>query len=134
MGGGGGGFEFFLSVGAGVFRSLGSFTLVDVVVLGGLLCLTSTLFFWDSLWEDFCRVFFLEVSANSLMDYNLLSPMDVNAYVGAGFVIVSIKYSEALGSASWLDTPGILLCSGKNSTGSTMCSALVLLTYTLWTL
>ena len=44
MGVGGGNFGFCLDVGAGFSRLLGSFTLVDAVVLGRLLCLTSTLF------------------------------------------------------------------------------------------
>ena len=39
------GFEGFISAVAGVFRLLRSFTLSDAVVLGRLICLTSTLFF-----------------------------------------------------------------------------------------
>ena len=40
-----GGFEFCLDVGDGVFILLGSFTIRYAIVLGGLLCLNSTLVF-----------------------------------------------------------------------------------------
>ena len=49
-------FEFFLSVGSGVFHFLGIFTLRDALVLGRLICLTSTLVCAVSLWGVSCVV------------------------------------------------------------------------------
>ena len=85
MGVGVGGFELFLSVGARVFRSLGSFTIRDVVDFGGLLCLTSTLVCSVSLCGSYYGVgFFLKISANFPLACKLLAPMDANGGVGSG--------------------------------------------------
>ena len=77
-------------------------------------------------------VFCLDIFANLLMDCNLIAPMDANGDVGSGFAIYYIKYSAALVDASLLDTRGILLFSGRDSTVSAMHSDLVLPTYTVW--
>ena len=53
-----GDFEYFLDIGAGVGRVLGSFTLGDTVVLGGLLYLTSTFICAVSLRGGYCGVVF----------------------------------------------------------------------------
>ena len=67
------GFEFFLYVSAGFGRLLGSFTFGYAVVLGGLLCLNSTLVCAVSLWGDSFWIFFcLKISANFLMACNFL--------------------------------------------------------------
>ena len=64
-------FEFCLDVGAGVCRLIRIFTIKDAVVLGELLCLTSTLVCVVSLWGASCGVVFgLNVTANLL--YGLL--------------------------------------------------------------
>ena len=114
-------FEFWLYVDAEVGRLLGSFTLRDAVVLGGSLCLTSTLVCSVSLWGIYCGVVVcLKISAKLMITCNFLDHMDAHGAVGAGFLIASIKSSAILVDDSWLDTPGILLWSGKNNTVSVM--------------
>ena len=68
------------------------------------------------------------------MACNLISPMYEKGAVGARFSIASIKSSAALVAASLLDTPVILLYSGRSFTVSEMCSSMFLLTYTVWNL
>ena len=146
-------FELLISVGSGFCSLLGSFTLGDSVVLGGLLFLTSTLVCVVSLWVGSCVGFFimsfptlgnypqnrsshsyvicLKIRTKFLAACNFISPMDENGSIGSGFTIASMKSSDVLVAASWLDTPGILLWSEVNSTVSEIRSALVLLTYTV---
>ena len=96
-----GDFEFCVAMGAGVCRLIGSLTLGDELVLGGLLCLTSTIFCAVYLLGDYYGVVFcLKISDNFLMDCNFLATIDANKDVGAGFAIASIKYTAALVSAS----------------------------------
>ena len=129
MGVGGCYFESFLDVHAGVGRFIGSFTLRDAVVLGGLLCLTSTLVCEISLWGDFFGfVFCLKISSNFLIECNVLSPMNANGDVCDGSEIASIRPSASLFADFLLDITGILLCLGENSIVSAIFSALVLLT------
>ena len=52
--------------------------------------------------------------------------MVANGDAGVGLGIDSIISMAALVSDSWLDSTGILLCSGKKSTVSTVCSDRVL--------
>ena len=90
-------FEFFLDIGAGVGRFLGSFNLGDEVVLGELLCLTLTLIFDVYLLGVSCGVVVcFDISAKLTIAFNLLSRMDENGAVGAGFAIAFIKSSAAL--------------------------------------
>ena len=49
--------------------------------------------------------------------------MDIYKAVRAGLEMESIRPSSASVAASWLDIPGILLCSGGNSTVSAIRSA-----------
>ena len=70
----------------------------------------------------------MKISTNFLVDCNFLSPMVANGDVGAGFSIASIKSSSTLVAGSWLDAPGILLCSVGNYTISAIRPALFLLT------
>ena len=70
-------------------------------------------FFSISLWGAFCGVLFcLNVSANFLIACSLSALMDANADVWDGLEMVSIRSSTTLVSASLLDIPAILLCSG----------------------
>ena len=109
-----GDFGCFFDAGAGVVRFLGIFTLKDAVIMGGFLCLKSTIFCDISLWWDLCGVVFcLKISDNFLMDCNFEDPIDVNRYVGAGLDIASIRYSSELVAAYWLDIPGIFCVQGE---------------------
>ena len=93
-------FKFFLAEGASDCRSLVSITLKDVLVLGRLFCLTSTLACDVYLWGDSCGVvLYVMISANLLMACNLLDPMDAIGAVVAEFAIAYIKYSATLVAA-----------------------------------
>ena len=119
-----GGFVFFLDAGAGVGRLLGSSILKDVVVVGSFLCFISTLVCDVSLWGYFCGVVFcLKISANFMTACIFSDLMDIYEAVRAGLEMDSIRPSSASVAASWLDIPGILLCSGGNSTVSAIRSA-----------
>ena len=52
------------------------------------------------------------------MACNLLAMMDTHRGVGERLEMAYIIYSTALVADSWLDIPGVLLCSGGNSTVS----------------
>ena len=98
-------FAFWLSVGTEVLRFIGSFSLRDELVLGGFICLNSTLVCSVSLWGVSCVVLFrmlfptlgnknrssrsyvvcLKLSSKLRIDCNLLAPMDANGAVSDGF-------------------------------------------------
>ena len=114
-------------MGARVGRLLGIFTLRDTVVFGGLLFITPTLICAVSLWKALCGVVFcLNIYTNCLIYCSFSAPMVANGDAGVGLGIDSIISMAALVSDSWLDSTGILLCSGKKSTVSTVCSDRVL--------
>ena len=76
---------------------IGIFTFGYAVVMGGFLCLTSTLVCDVSLWGDLCVIlFYLKTSATSLMDCILAYLMDINGDVGSGLEMVSIRYNSIL--------------------------------------
>ena len=80
---------------------IGSFSLGDAVVLGGLVCITSTLVCDVSLWEDvYGVVLCLKVSENLLIACIFSVPMDANGNAGAGLDFASIRSSATLVSAS----------------------------------
>ena len=92
-----GDFGFCLGVGAGVDRFLGSFTLRDAVVMGGLLCTTSTLICEVSLQGDFCGVVScLKISINLLISCRLVAPMDANRAIRDGSEMEYIRSSTSL--------------------------------------
>ena len=65
------------------------------------------------------------------MACSLVALMDANGDIGDGLDMVSIRYRDALVSTYLLDVPGILLCSGENSTVYEIRSDRILLPYTV---
>ena len=104
-------FYFIFSVVARVFSFIGSFTQGNVVVLGGLICLTYNIVFDVSLWRFYCgAVILFKMAGKYLVICNFLSLIHANRDVGAGFAIASIKFSAAFVAGYLLGTSGILLC------------------------
>ena len=104
-------FGFYLGAVYGVGRLLGSLTLVYVVVICGLLCMTSNIVCYVFLWRGFLGVVFcLKILSKYLISCSWAAPMNVNGDVGAGLEMASIRSSAVVVAVSCLDITLILFC------------------------
>ena len=111
-------FRSRLGTGDGVCKLLKNFTFGYVVLLGRflsrLIFITSTLVCDVSLSKYFFGVFFcLNISDSLLIACSFTAPMVKNGAQGVGLDMANIKFRYTLISASWLDSPEILVYSVK---------------------